>query len=307
MDTWTAIGSVRVVRRFAPRPLEDAHLSRILDAGRRAGSSKNLQRWAFITVRQRERLTELAKVGPYAGHVAGAAVAVALVTPDPSGADGPLSVTWDLGRAAQNMILAAWELDIGSCPATVYDHDLCRRLLGFPADQHCEYIISFGYPADPEILRRANRPAGRRRLSEIWHDERWGAAAKGAAAGRGRSFGTEILARLEREPEIEIETTAAGRARRRTTIWVVVADGAAYVASYRGRHGRWYGELLREPRGALLVAGQRVGIRAVPAPEAADTVAAAFRTKYAGDPSMPAMLGPDVLATILRLEPAEGS
>ena len=173
MDTWTAIDTIRVVRRFADRPLEEGHLSRILDAGRRAGSSKNLQRWAFITVRQRERLTELAKVGPYAGHVAGAAVAVALVTPDPRGADGPLSVTWDLGRAAQNMILAAWELDIGSCPATVYDHDLCRRLLGLPDEQHCEYILSFGYPADPDDLRRVNRAGGRRPLAEVVHEDGW--------------------------------------------------------------------------------------------------------------------------------------
>jgi nitroreductase len=41
---------------------------------------------------------------------------------------------WDLGRAAQNMTLAAWELGIGSVPATVYDQPLARELLGYPAD-----------------------------------------------------------------------------------------------------------------------------------------------------------------------------
>jgi nitroreductase len=173
MDTWTAIDSIRVVRAFAPRPLEAAHLRRILDAGRRAGSSKNLQRWAFIVVQDRARLEELARVGPYAGHLAGAAVAVALVTPEPRAADSPRSVLWDLGRAAQNMVLAAWELGIGSCPATVYDQALAQRLLGYPDDHHCEYLLSFGYPAEPAILTRPKRAGGRLTLAEVVHDGRW--------------------------------------------------------------------------------------------------------------------------------------
>jgi len=173
MDVWTAIRTKRAVRRFADRPLEPAHLWRILDAGRRAHSSKNLQRWAFVVVRDRDRLGELASVGPYAGHVAGAAVAVALVTPDPRAPEAPLSIVWDLGGAATQMMLAAWELGIGSCPATVYDHDRARAILGYPPDQSCEYIVSFGYPADPTVLTAPPRPGGRRPLSEIVHEERW--------------------------------------------------------------------------------------------------------------------------------------
>jgi len=173
MDVWTAIRTKRAIRRFADRPLESAHLRRILEAGRRAHSSKNLQRWAFVVVRDRDRLRELASVGPYAGHVAGAAVAVALVTPDPRAPEAPLSIVWDLGGAATQMMLAAWELGIGSCPATVYDHDRARAILGYPPDQSCEYILSFGYPADPTVLTAPPRPGGRRPLSEIVHEERW--------------------------------------------------------------------------------------------------------------------------------------
>ena len=84
MSVWDAVSSRRVVRRFADRPLEDEHLDRILRAGRRANSSRNLQRWTFIVARDRDHLRELAEVGPWAGHLAGAAAAVALVTPDPS-------------------------------------------------------------------------------------------------------------------------------------------------------------------------------------------------------------------------------
>ena len=173
MSVWDAVNSKRVIRQFSDRPIEPEDLVRILNADRRAASSKNLQRWQFIVCRDREHLEQLAKVGPWAGHLAGAAVAVALVTPDPKAADSPLSVLFDLGMAAGNMMLVAWELGIGSVPATVYEHDLARELLGYPEDHHCEYLLSFGHPADPADLDRPNRAGGRSALSDLLHDERW--------------------------------------------------------------------------------------------------------------------------------------
>ena len=173
MSVWDAVNSKRVIRQFSDRPIEPEDLVRILNAGRRAASSKNLQRWQFIVCRDREHLEQLAKVGPWAGHVAGAAVAVALVTPDPKAADSPLSVLFDLGMAADNMMLVAWELGIGSVPATVYEHELARELLGYPEDHHCEYLLSFGHPADPADLDRPNRAGGRSALADLLHDECW--------------------------------------------------------------------------------------------------------------------------------------
>jgi len=173
MDVGTAIATRRVVREFADRPLDARHLDAILDAGRRAGSSKNRQRWDFIVVQDAERRRTLASVGPWAGHLAGAATAVALVTPDPRSGGQPLSVTWDLGGAAAQMMLAAWALGIGSCPATVYDQALARRLLGYPDDRWCEYVLSFGYPADVTVLSAPKRAGGRRSLADVVHEERW--------------------------------------------------------------------------------------------------------------------------------------
>lgn len=173
MESAVAIDTLRVVRTFTSVPLPDEALRRILDAGRHAGSSKNLQRWQFIVIHDRDTLAQLSKLGPWAGHVAGATVAIALVTPDPDAADAPLSIMWDLGRAAQNMMLAAWALGIGSCPATVYDHADCRDILGYPADHHCEYVLSLGYPADPDQLTRPARAGGRVALDSIVRHDRW--------------------------------------------------------------------------------------------------------------------------------------
>jgi nitroreductase len=177
VDVERAVRKLHVVRRFRDEPLAEDDLVAILEAGRRTGSSKNLQRWRFIVVRDRDRLRSLAEVGENAGHLAGGAAAIALVTPDPAASDSPLSVVWDLGRAAQNMTLVAWARGIGSVPATVYDHELCRRVLGYPADQHCEYLLNFGYPANPEALTRPLRAGGRRPLAELVYYERWGATS----------------------------------------------------------------------------------------------------------------------------------
>lgn len=173
MQTFDAIGRQRVIRRFTADPIPPDALASILDAGRRAGSSKNLQRWAFVVIRDRGTLERLSTVGPWCGHIAGAALAIALVTPEPKGSGKPLSIMWDLGRAAQNMILAAWGQGIGSCPGTVYEQDACRQILGYPDDQHCEFILSFGYPADPTDLTRPPQAGGRHDLSSMVHEERW--------------------------------------------------------------------------------------------------------------------------------------
>jgi nitroreductase len=167
------VAKMRVVRRFADRPIPDDVVELILDSGRHAGSSKNTQPWTFIVVRDRERLQQLGKVGRWAGHLAGAAVGIALVTPDPATAEAPLSVYWDLGQASQNMRLVAWELGIGSVPATVYDQALVKELLGLPDDRHCEFLLSFGYPADPTDLTRPLKAGGRRALDDVRRNERW--------------------------------------------------------------------------------------------------------------------------------------
>jgi nitroreductase len=168
-----AVRRLRVVRRFSQDPLSDDDVHAILEAGRRTGSSKNSQEWHFIEIRDRPLLASLAEVGDYASHLAGANVAIALLTPDPADSDAAYSLMWDLGRVAQNMVLVAWARGIGSAPATVYDQALCRKLLGYPADWFCGYILSFGHPANPEALTRPLKAGGRRPLAEMVSRDSW--------------------------------------------------------------------------------------------------------------------------------------
>ena len=114
MDVGEAIRSQRAIRRFADRPIAGEVLEEILDAARRAPSSMNEQRWAFVLVTGPERLRALASVGEYADHLAGAAAAVALVVPEADEDWRRESIAFDLGQCAQNLMLAAWERGIGA-------------------------------------------------------------------------------------------------------------------------------------------------------------------------------------------------
>ena len=170
MNVVDAIRTKRAVRSFQDRALPDEAVRRILNAGRRAQSSKNEQSWRFIAIRDRSVLAALAECGQWAGHLAGAALGVAILTPDPA---AKFQYMFDAGQAAAYMQLAAWELGIASCPASIYDDAKSRQILGHPAEWYLRIAISFGYPADEGQLATAPRKGGRRDFEELVHDDRW--------------------------------------------------------------------------------------------------------------------------------------
>jgi nitroreductase len=170
MNVHEAIRTKRSVRQFTDQPISDEVARTIINAGRRAQSSKNTQPWQFIAIRNKQTLKALSETGTYAGHMAGAALGIAIITVDPN---TRWSIMFDAGQAASYMHLAAWELGIGSCMATIYETDKAREILGFPADLHLHAAISFGYPADPAVLTAAPKKTGRNPLDDMLHWEKW--------------------------------------------------------------------------------------------------------------------------------------
>jgi nitroreductase len=170
MDVSAAIRTKRAIRKFQDRPLPDDAVRAILNAGRRAQSSKNSQPWHYVVVRQRESLVALSKMGTYAGHMAGAALGVVFVTVDPA---VRWAIMFDSGQSAAYMQLQAWELGIGSCLATIYEPDQARALLGVPPDLTINVAISFGYPDPAEVAPRPPKPGGRRALADVVHWDNW--------------------------------------------------------------------------------------------------------------------------------------
>ncbi len=170
MDVSDAIKTKRAIRKFKDTPLLEKEIIAIVNAGRRSQSSKNTQPWHFIVITDRTTLIELSKLGEWAGHLATAALGIAIITPNP---DIRFSIMFDAGQSAAYMQLAAWELVIGSCLATIYETEKARSLLGFPDDLFLHIAISFGYPIDATKLTEPPQKTGRRTLSDVAHWEKW--------------------------------------------------------------------------------------------------------------------------------------
>jgi len=170
MNVLEAIRNKRAVRKYLDKPLPDDAVQTILRAGRRAQSSKNTQPWHFIAIRNHDTLMALAEMGDFTGPLKGAAMAVAILTPDPQSS---YAVMFDAGQSAAYMQLAALELGIGSCLVSLHRPEPSRQLLGYPEDLHLRFMITFGYPANPEDLEPAARPGGRAPLEKIAHFEHW--------------------------------------------------------------------------------------------------------------------------------------
>jgi len=162
VDAFLAVASKREVRRYADRPIAAETERRILEAGRVAGSSKNRQPWRFVVLSGRETIERAAEAVWAADNVLGAALAIAVVV------RGKGPVSFDCGRAAQNMMLAAWNEGVGSCPNGVADAAAMRDILGLDDEDHFAILLTFGYPAraaDPQarapedwIARADRRP-----------------------------------------------------------------------------------------------------------------------------------------------------
>jgi len=160
VDTYLAIASRRDQRQYADRPVSEEARRRILDAGRLSGSGQNRQPWHFYVLDDRELVERVAETVYAPTNLLGASFVVAITV----AGKGPLS--FDAGRAAQNMLLAAWNDGVVGSPNGMKDGEKTAELLGLDEGERPAIILSFGYPArerDPEVRSadewsaRANR------------------------------------------------------------------------------------------------------------------------------------------------------
>lgn len=116
MNAIEAIMTRTSVRQFTDQPIGDDTVRAILKAGMSGPSCVNARDWSFIVVRDRDTLNRMADAnGRPAEPLRGAALAV-LVCGDLTRAFSRAPEYWviDGSIAAQNMILAAHELGVGS-------------------------------------------------------------------------------------------------------------------------------------------------------------------------------------------------
>ena len=163
MDAYRAVTSKRDRREYATRPIPEESLGRILQAARMAGSSSNSQPCRYIVMRDRSVLESLAPAGRGTAPLLRAPLSIAVLLQQ--GARD-----FDVGRAVQNMMIAAWSEGIISCPVGVQDQEAARRALGTPEDYSVAICAAFGYPEDGSPVSRGN---ARLSMDDIVHWDRW--------------------------------------------------------------------------------------------------------------------------------------
>ena len=162
-EIYDFIIKLRAIRDYENRPLDEADLDAILEAGRWTGSSKNMQYWSFIAVTDPDRIQGLADHGSFTQPVRDSAATIVLVQEK----DG---YEFDIGRAAQNIMLAAKAIGVASCPITLHRDRDAARFLGVPDNKTTRYAVALGYPSDNAQPRRIG---GRKAASDVIKYDRY--------------------------------------------------------------------------------------------------------------------------------------
>lgn len=187
MDTFEAIHTRKSVRRFLEKPVEDEKLQRILEAVRMAPSWGNGQCWRFIIVkdsRMKEAISELTwgssdgvSIGENPakrGIVEAPVLIVACADPSQSGTVGDISYKLqqyymtDVGLAAQNLMLSARALGLGTVFVGVFYEEKLRNLLNIPSHIRVIGLFPLGYP---RTVRKKGSP--RKPLHEFVFHQKW--------------------------------------------------------------------------------------------------------------------------------------
>ena len=167
MDFTKVISDRESIRSYDPtRPLEQAVLEKILDAGRVAPSAANRQPWRFLLVSSREVLTQIRKC--YLKSWFQDAPHVLIVTGRTGEAwsrqDAWNSIETDLTIAMDHMILAAENEGVGTCWIANFDLTILRAALSLSAEERLYAITPLGYPR-PGFAKKGQKQ--RKPLSEI--------------------------------------------------------------------------------------------------------------------------------------------
>jgi nitroreductase len=166
MDVFEAVRTVLAVRRFQDKAVTDEVVRRIVDAAHLTGSSRNLQPWHFIVVRERDLLRQLGSMAPSGPYIADAAFAVIVVIEE-----SIFSVS-DGSRAIQSMVLTAWAEGVGSnWVGFTGRYDEVKGLLGIPAEMDILAMVPFGYPVDTSLGKGKKN---RKPFDEVVYKERFG-------------------------------------------------------------------------------------------------------------------------------------
>ena len=154
MEVLECIKTRRSTRKFLDVPVEWDKIGTIVDAGRSAPTSGNLQNWKFIVVLDEEKRKEISEACLKQFWMERAPVHI-VICAEPEKAKRFYGIRGErlysiqnCAASAENMILTAHSLGLGSCWVGAFDEDMLKRALGIPDYARPQAIIPIGYPAE---------------------------------------------------------------------------------------------------------------------------------------------------------------
>ena len=159
------IRSRRSVRRYRPGPVPREDLELIVDCGRLAPSSNNLQSWEFVVVTEAATLAQIASIATYGRFIKDAGACI-VICADPSNR----SLYLDGAAAAENILLAIHALGYASCWVQGFEKDYnaaLAALLGIPGTHRLVALLPVGHPEGSTATPK------KRPLAEVLHWERY--------------------------------------------------------------------------------------------------------------------------------------
>lgn len=151
MEVVDCIRTRRSIRKYLDSPVEMDKIGIILDAGRSAPSSGNLQNWKFIFVTEKKSRQALASACLQQHWMETAPVHIVIVA-EPQRAQQfygirgeRLYTIQNCAAVIQNMLLAAHSQGLGACWVGAFDEEMIKRSLGIPDYVRPQAVITVGY------------------------------------------------------------------------------------------------------------------------------------------------------------------
>ena len=170
-DLLTLIKSRRSCRHFLDKAVPIHLLETLIDAGRFAPSASNVQAWKFCLITEPDLVR---KVDLFSPGLSGNPPVILAICSDREYAGkrggiaaGEILATIDASMAAENIMLEAVALGLGTCAIKSFHNAAVRKLLNLPPEIEIELLLTIGYPdSDPHIPKR--KP-----LEEILFYNKW--------------------------------------------------------------------------------------------------------------------------------------
>ncbi len=164
----------RCIREFIDKEVPSEYLRVIVEAGLWAPSGSNLQPREFILVRDKNllRAVKLVSPGLYGNPSALLIICYNKNTARKGGRLGETMALLDAALSAQNIMLMAYALGVGSCPVMSFNKMAVKEILDIPDYVEPVLMISLGYP------KSWPKPPRRKSVEEVLHVDGYGRRAR---------------------------------------------------------------------------------------------------------------------------------